>query len=58
MTAYRLRAGKTKMIGKGNPLWPEAFYPRVGGEVDVRGGDVLMARCDYKSDRDVATHVG
>ena len=58
VTAYRVRDGKSKMIGKGNPLWPEAFYKRVGDVITLKRGDKLMARCDYVSNRDVATFCG
>jgi len=57
-TAYRIRNGKTVMIGKGNPLWPEAFFTRVGGSIDLKPGDELIARCDYRSHRDRTTFVG
>jgi len=58
VTAYRVRDGKSKMIGKGDPLWPEAFYKRVGDVITLQRGDKLMARCDYVSSRDVATFCG
>lgn len=58
ITGYRVRDGKTKMIGKGNPQWPQAFYTRVGGEIDIKKGDDLMMRCDYKSNRNRWTYVG
>ena len=58
MIAYRRREGRLKMIGSGNPLWPQAFYPRVGGMIDISDGDTLMARCDYESNRKTTTYAG
>jgi len=58
LTAYRIRDGKSKMIGKGNPKWPEAFYKRVGKNIDLESGDKLMARCDYVSNRNKETVCG
>jgi len=58
ITAYRVRNNKYTMIGKGNPLWPEAFYKRVGGDVILQPGDKLLMRCDYRSNRDTWTYVG
>ncbi|KAL3867132.1 hypothetical protein ACJMK2_044358 [Sinanodonta woodiana] len=36
------------MIGKGNPQWPQAFYP-VQNPIIVRPGDYLIAQCTYSS---------
>ncbi|XP_078484053.1 peptidyl-glycine alpha-amidating monooxygenase B [Ciona intestinalis] len=58
ITGYRYRDGQYKMIGKGNPQWPHAFFTRVGGTIDIKSGDTVMARCDYESTRDVATNAG
>nr|XP_039256988.1 peptidyl-glycine alpha-amidating monooxygenase B-like isoform X1 [Styela clava] len=58
ITGYRLRSGKYKMIGKGNPKWPQSFYPRVGGELELKKGDVLAAQCDYNNTRDESIHAG
>jgi len=57
-TAYRVREGETKMIGKGNPTWPEAFYMRERESIDLQYGDKLIARCDYASNRNVDTFWG
>lgn len=36
------------MIGKGNPQWPQSFYP-VSEQVVVKPGDKLVGRCTYNS---------
>lgn len=36
------------LIGKGNPQWPQAFYP-VNGSIEVKPGDKLVARCTFNS---------
>ena len=58
ITGYRWRDHNATMIGKGNPQWPHAFFPRVGGNIVLREGDVVLMRCVYSSDRPVATYVG
>nr|KAI8731297.1 alpha-amidating enzyme precursor 2 [Biomphalaria glabrata] len=35
-------------IGKGNPQWPQAFYP-VKEVIEVKPGDALAVRCTYNS---------
>ena len=58
ITAYRVRNNKAVMIGKGNPMWPHAFYLRVGGSIEIRPEDGLIARCVYHSNRITHTYVG
>jgi len=58
ITGYRWRNGETKMIGKGNPQWPHAFYPRVGGSLELKSGDILLARCVYASNRTTYAQAG
>ncbi|CAK8677220.1 unnamed protein product [Clavelina lepadiformis] len=58
ITGYRYRNGIYKMIGKGNPQWPHAFYPRVGGAIDIEPGDTIIARCTYRNDQDRVVHQG
>ncbi|ESO86676.1 hypothetical protein LOTGIDRAFT_128636, partial [Lottia gigantea] len=46
------------MIGKGNPQWPQAFYP-VTEKITVKPGDNMLARCTYNStQRDTPTYIG
>ena len=58
VTAYRVRDGKSKMIGKGNPIWPQAFYEREVKSIDLKYGDKLFARCNYVSNRSIDTFSG
>jgi len=45
-------------IGKGNPAWPQAFYPAEKG-ISIKNGDYLVGRCSYNtSSRSVATSFG
>ena len=46
------------MIGKGNPLWPHAFYTRVGGPISLRGGDEVFATCRYFNEHEGMIGVG
>nr|XP_022332156.1 peptidyl-glycine alpha-amidating monooxygenase B-like isoform X1 [Crassostrea virginica]XP_022332157.1 peptidyl-glycine alpha-amidating monooxygenase B-like isoform X1 [Crassostrea virginica] len=46
------------LIGKGNPQWPQAFYP-VENNVVIQKDDYLVGRCTYNSTgRDRATYIG
>lgn len=40
--------GTWTLIGKGNPQWPQAFYP-VEKIVEIKKNDVLVGRCTYNS---------
>lgn len=40
--------GTWTLIGKGNPQWPQAFYP-VKKFIEVKKNDVLVGRCVYNS---------
>jgi len=52
ISGYRFSAGdkgdEWKMIAKGNPNWPQAFYP-MATELVVNPGDILAARCTYNT---------
>ncbi|XP_022332159.2 peptidyl-glycine alpha-amidating monooxygenase A-like isoform X2 [Crassostrea virginica] len=46
------------LIGKGNPQWPQAFYP-VENNVVIQKDDYLVGRCTYNSTgRDRTTYIG
>ena len=38
------------MVAKGNPNWPQAFYP-MAREMVVNPGDILAARCSLENIR-------
>lgn len=49
---------KFNMIGKGNPQWPQSFYP-VKDKIVIKPGDRLVGRCTYDSmSRDSNTYIG
>lgn len=46
------------LIGKGNPQWPQAFYP-VENKVVIQRDDFLVGRCTYNSTgRNRTTYIG
>lgn len=46
------------LIGKGNPQWPQAFYP-VENKVVIQRDDYLVGRCTYNSTgRNRSTYIG
>nr|AAD42258.1 alpha-amidating enzyme precursor 1 [Lymnaea stagnalis] len=47
ITGYQYN-GSYHEIGKGNPQWPQAFYP-VKDKIEVKPGEYLAARCTYDS---------
>ncbi|XP_059168734.1 peptidyl-glycine alpha-amidating monooxygenase B-like isoform X2 [Physella acuta] len=47
ITGYQYN-GTYHEIGKGNPQWPQAFYP-ANKNIEVKPGDFLAARCTYDS---------
>jgi len=50
--------GKVEEIAKGNPQWPQAFYPMTH-VFDINNGDNLLARCTFDStNRNRTTHIG
>lgn len=48
ISGYKVTDDHYYMIGKGNPQWPQAFYP-VEKSVSVNPGDILAAQCTYNS---------
>ncbi|XP_060607191.1 peptidyl-glycine alpha-amidating monooxygenase-like isoform X2 [Ruditapes philippinarum] len=48
ISGYKVVNGEYKLIGKGNPQWPQAFYP-VEDNIRINPGDILAARCTYNS---------
>ncbi|XP_076465980.1 peptidyl-glycine alpha-amidating monooxygenase B-like [Babylonia areolata] len=48
ITGYQYNDTGYHLIGKGNPQWPQAFYPS-NASIEVKPGDKLVARCTYNS---------
>lgn len=60
MSGYRLdpTSGVFSPIGKGNPQWPQAFYP-TKTNVTVNPTEYLVAQCTFSTTNfDKATHIG
>ncbi|XP_071965745.1 peptidyl-glycine alpha-amidating monooxygenase B-like [Antedon mediterranea] len=58
ITGYRIRNGHWQLLGKGNPQWPQAFYP-MDEEYEIKYGDMVAARCSFSApNRDTYTQVG
>uniref|UniRef100_T1IX66 Copper type II ascorbate-dependent monooxygenase C-terminal domain-containing protein n=1 Tax=Strigamia maritima TaxID=126957 RepID=T1IX66_STRMM len=45
---YNVKSDKWTLLGKGNPNWPQAFYPMEKTH-SVKSGDYLAARCTFNS---------
>jgi len=43
-----IQTGGTELIAKGNPQWPQAFYPTTR-EFTMTKGDEILMRCTYSS---------
>lgn len=48
-TAYRIRNHEWTQLAKGDPQWPQAFYP-TDDTFDVKDGDALVGQCTYHND--------
>lgn len=60
VTGYKVshKDGSWTQLGKGNPQWPQAFYP-MREVFSVENNDVLAARCTFNSSmRDRWTYIG
>jgi len=56
--AYNEEQNQYREIAKGNPQWPQAFYPMQHLQT-VKPGEILAARCTYNSTgRDRDTFIG
>ena len=57
ITGYQVN-NTYNMIGKGNPQWPQSFYP-VTEKIVIKPGDRLVGRCTYDStSRSKNTYIG
>ncbi|GFO44719.1 peptidyl-glycine alpha-amidating monooxygenase [Plakobranchus ocellatus] len=48
ITGYKYANKTYTEIGRGNPQWPQAFYP-VKDKIEIKKGDYVAARCTYDS---------
>ncbi len=54
---YRVRDGKILQIVKGDPQWPQSFYP-LPLPVEIEKGDYIVGQCVYDNNDNRAIHVG
>lgn len=53
-----VKTDKVEEIARGNPQWPQAFYP-TKKQFDLEKGDTLLVRCTYdSSERNRTTETG
>lgn len=59
-TAYRVRQHEWLQIAKGDPQWPQAFYPIQGNtnQIDVKDQDALIGVCTYHNDENRNVYAG
>ncbi|KFD53169.1 copper type II ascorbate-dependent monooxygenase domain protein [Trichuris suis] len=58
ITGYQYRENTFNLIGKGNPQWPQWFYP-AKENVSIAKGDIIVAQCIFDStSRDTVTTIG
>ncbi|XP_027202332.2 peptidyl-glycine alpha-amidating monooxygenase B-like [Dermatophagoides pteronyssinus] len=63
ISGYRYSHNKNKwdLIAKGNPQWPQAFYPMSDNDnlMQINSQDIIAARCTYNSsERNTLTRMG
>ena len=56
-TAYRVRDDEWTQLAKGDPQWPQAFYP-VDQPIDIKDGDSLLGICTYHNDDNKYVYAG
>ncbi|CAF1125696.1 unnamed protein product [Adineta ricciae] len=54
---YRVRDGTVSLVTKGNPQWPQAFYP-LSAPVQIEKGDFFIGQCVYDNNDDRIIHAG
>lgn len=50
LSAYVVHGSNWTQIGKGNPNWPQAFWPVTNNGVVIQKNDFLVAKCVYSSE--------
>lgn len=59
-TAYRVRDNEWVKLARGDPQWPQAFYPISSAltQIDVKDQDALVASCTYHNDENRQVYAG
>jgi hypothetical protein len=56
-TAFRVRNDEWVQMAKGDPQWPQAFYP-TDNVIDIKDGDTLLGSCTYHNDGNKYVYAG
>lgn len=54
---YRVRDGVITQIVKGDPQWPQSFYP-LSSPIEIQSDDYIVGQCVYDNDNDHVVRVG
>lgn len=54
---YRVRDGAVTQIVKGDPQWPQSFYP-LATPIEVQTDDYLIGQCVYDNEDENTVRVG
>jgi hypothetical protein len=54
---YRVRDGAVTQIVKGDPQWPQSFYP-LPTPIEIQNDDYLIGQCVYDNDDENLVRVG
>ncbi len=54
---YRVRDGAVTQIVKGDPQWPQSFYP-LPTPIEIQSDDYLIGQCVYDNDDSEIIRVG
>jgi hypothetical protein len=54
---YRVRDGVVTQIVKGDPQWPQSFYP-LPSPIEIQNEDYLIGQCVYDNDDENIVRVG
>jgi hypothetical protein len=54
---YRVRDGAITQIVKGDPQWPQSFYP-LPTPIEIQNDDYLIGQCVYDNDDENLVRVG
>lgn len=56
-SAYRIRNHEWVQLARGDPQWPQAFYP-TDDLYDLKDGDAIVGRCSYHNDENKIIYAG
>jgi hypothetical protein len=56
-SAYRVRDNEWVQLARGDPQWPQAFYP-TDAIYDIKDGDPIVGMCSYHNDENRYVYAG